>query len=121
MWSDKKYQSVNTARYKLDCQSVQPTMQSSIPGCADHFRCDWSLIINLRSFALYHCLGMYRSNQQFLAKVKASGTGKLLDSLPRECVVAKHCFSEYQCGTALMRRVNFQHHHHGLKQHILDV
>jgi hypothetical protein len=36
----------------------------------------------LQSFAQYLCSGIYRS-YQFLAKVKATSTGKLLDSLPR--------------------------------------
>jgi hypothetical protein len=43
-----------------------------------------------RLFALYLSFGMYRS-YQFLAKVKASGTGKLLDSQPRNDDVAKLC------------------------------
>ena len=34
---------------------------------------------------------IYRSNYQTLAKVKASGTGKLFDSLPRECAVTELC------------------------------
>ena len=50
---------------------------------------------HLQLFTLYHCLGMYRSNLQFFAKVKATGTGKLLDSLPREGVMTKLCSGEF--------------------------
>jgi hypothetical protein len=42
----------------------------------------------LRSFTLYLCSCVYRS-YQFLAKMKATSTGKLLDSLPRNNAVAE--------------------------------
>jgi hypothetical protein len=39
---------------------------------------------------LYPCSGMYRS-YQFLVKVKATSTGKLVDSLPRKDAVVELC------------------------------
>ena len=44
---------------------------------------------------LYHCLGTYRSNYQFLAQVKTPNTGKLFDSLTREGVVTELCSGEF--------------------------
>jgi hypothetical protein len=46
----------------------------------------------LRSFVLYFCSGIYRS---FLDKVKATSTGKLLDSLPRNDAVAELCSGKF--------------------------
>jgi hypothetical protein len=51
-------------------------------------------IIFLWSFALYLCSGMYRSFQ-FLVKVTATSTGKLLDSLPRNDAVVELCSGEF--------------------------
>jgi hypothetical protein len=48
----------------------------------------------LRSFVLYLCSGMYRS-YQFLAKVKATSTGKLLDNIPRDDAVVEMCFVKF--------------------------
>jgi hypothetical protein len=50
---------------------------------------------------------MYRSNQ-FLAKVKATRTGKLLDSLPRwlNCILVNSIWL-----TTVIRSENYQHHH----------
>jgi hypothetical protein len=46
------------------------------------------------SFALYLCSYMYRCNL-FLVKVKATSTGKLLYSLPRNDAVAELCSGEF--------------------------
>jgi hypothetical protein len=46
------------------------------------------------SFTLYLCSGMYRI-YQFLAKVKATSTGKLLNSLPRNSAVAELCSGKF--------------------------
>ena len=62
----------------------------------------------LQTFALYRSLGMYRSNKPFLAKVNASSTGKLLDSLHSAGAVTGLSSDEFNVN----RRENYQHHHH---------
>ena len=57
----------------------------------------------LTSFTLYHCcLSMYRCTSPLLAKMKASGTGKLLDNLPREGVVDEMCSGEFNMSISAM-------------------
>jgi hypothetical protein len=50
---------------------------------------------------------------QFLAKVKATSTGKLLDSLPRNNAVVELVNSMWL--TVVIRNENYQHHHHHTK------
>jgi hypothetical protein len=57
---------------------------------------------------------MYRVNQ-FLEKVKATSTGKLLDSLPRKYVVAEMCSGKFNLALIILLRLqsgNYKHHHH---------
>jgi hypothetical protein len=54
---------------------------------------------------------MYRSNQ-FLAKVKAMNTGKLLDSLPRNDAVADCALVKSMWLTVVIQSENYQYHHH---------
>ena len=57
----------------------------------------------IHTVPLPEALDMYRSNLQFLVKVKASGTGKLFDSLPRKGALTKLCSGV----TAVIWRVNY--------------
>jgi hypothetical protein len=57
---------------------------------------------------------MYR-NYQVLAKVKKTSTGKLLDSLPRNNVVAELCFGKLSVTYYRhpdWQSENYQHHYH---------
>jgi hypothetical protein len=47
---------------------------------------------------------------QFLAKVKAISTGKLLDSLLRNDAVVELCSGKFNVAYCLFRSENYQHH-----------
>jgi hypothetical protein len=58
---------------------------------------------------------MYRRNQ-FLVKVKATSTSKLLDSLPRNDALAELSLVNSMWLTAVIWSENYQHHHHAIYQ-----
>jgi hypothetical protein len=49
---------------------------------------------------------------QFLAEVKATSAGKLLDSLPRDDAVVELCSGEFNVAYCPDRSENYQYHHH---------
>jgi hypothetical protein len=59
------------------------------------------------SFALYLCSGL----KQFLAKVKASSTDKLLYSLPRKDAAADLCSGEFKVAYCHDLQKNYNNHH----------
>jgi hypothetical protein len=68
----------------------------------------------LRSFVLYLCFDMYR-RYQFLAKMKATSTGKLLDILPRNDAVVDLCSGTFNLAywrDSVCKLPTPPHHHH---------
>jgi hypothetical protein len=64
----------------------------------------------LRLFALYLCSCMYRSNH-YLAKVKATGTGKLLEACPGSKRWLNCALVNSTWHNAVIRSENYKHHH----------
>jgi hypothetical protein len=54
----------------------------------------------------------YVQKFQFLAKVRTTSAGQLLDSLSRNDSVAELCSSKFNMVTAVIRIENYRHKHH---------
>jgi hypothetical protein len=66
----------------------------SIPGQCRSLSLLFIMKSFLQSFTPYICSYMYRSNQ-FLVKMKATYSGKMLDSQPRNETMAELCSGEF--------------------------